>query len=287
MLKREQKRYCLYLHFSKTTGKVFYVGIGLLRRPFEKTKRSQFWNNVAKSEGFIAKIKYENLDWNEACYWEKFYISIYGRRDLGTGILVNMTSGGDGSVGHIGYWRNRKRPEVKNWLKSNYRPNYKDNPMPDRIREKIRKSLTGKKHKPESINKMKQREPWNKGLTGVQKSRKGIPTGHKMNDKTREALIKANTGRKMSEKQKIKMSGVHKGKVTSQEVKDKIRKALLGRKASEESRKKMSEACRQSWDRPGRREKKSSELKKRWQNEAYKENTKKSIIKSWTKRRAA
>src|SRR5688572_28480164 len=106
LIKRELKKYCLYLHYSATTGRVFYIGIGLTRRPFEKTKRSEFWRNVATKEGFIPVIKFQKLNWYEACHFEKFYIALYGRRDLGTGILVNMTSGGDGSVGHIGYWRN-------------------------------------------------------------------------------------------------------------------------------------------------------------------------------------
>jgi uncharacterized protein involved in tellurium resistance len=35
-----------------------------------------------------------NTIWEEACKKETFFISYYGRKDLGLGSLVNMTDGG-------------------------------------------------------------------------------------------------------------------------------------------------------------------------------------------------
>lgn len=41
---------------------------------------------------------YNDLDWKEAGELEKKLIEQFGRRDLGTGTLANMTAGGDGAI---------------------------------------------------------------------------------------------------------------------------------------------------------------------------------------------
>ena len=46
------------------------------------------------------RVLRSGLTWEKACEWEKFYIKHYGRIDLGTGILQNLTEGGDGVKGH-------------------------------------------------------------------------------------------------------------------------------------------------------------------------------------------
>ena len=45
------------------------------------------------------KILLEDISWTHACYAEKWCIKMYGRRDLKTGTLVNLTDGGDGVPG--------------------------------------------------------------------------------------------------------------------------------------------------------------------------------------------
>lgn len=46
------------------------------------------------------RVLRSGLTWEGACEWEKFYIKHFGRIDLGTGILQNLTEGGDGVKGH-------------------------------------------------------------------------------------------------------------------------------------------------------------------------------------------
>ena len=41
----------------------------------------------------------DNLQWEEACRLEILLIKKYGRKDLHTGTLVNLTDGGDGHKG--------------------------------------------------------------------------------------------------------------------------------------------------------------------------------------------
>lgn len=91
--------YYLYQHIRNDNGDVFYVGIGKGRRAKEKTKRSKYWKSIVKKTEYSIEIVRHFETRDEACEWEKLFISIYGRKDNGTGILANLTDGGDGSSG--------------------------------------------------------------------------------------------------------------------------------------------------------------------------------------------
>jgi len=79
----------------------FYVGIGALKRAYSKSKRSNHWNYVIKKAKYEVDILFSDLTWELACDKEKEFIKLYGRSDNGTGILVNHTDGGEGSIGVI------------------------------------------------------------------------------------------------------------------------------------------------------------------------------------------
>lgn len=89
---------CIYRHI-KNNGEVFYIGIGSLKRPYNKYKRSKFWKNITSKESYEIDILKKNLSWEEAYELEKILISYYGRRDLNKGTLVNHTDGGEGCSG--------------------------------------------------------------------------------------------------------------------------------------------------------------------------------------------
>lgn len=96
----KKKDTLIYIH-KKPCGTVFYVGIGNKKRPYVKTERSVFWNRIVDKYGYNIEILKYNLTWSEACELEVALISHYGRRDLGEGQLVNLTSGGEGAKGVI------------------------------------------------------------------------------------------------------------------------------------------------------------------------------------------
>lgn len=93
----EKREYYIYRHL-KPCGEVFYVGLSKSkRRAKDKSRRSKFWKSVvARFPSYEVQIICKNLTKEEAVELEETLISWYGRRDLGTGTLVNMTNGGDG-----------------------------------------------------------------------------------------------------------------------------------------------------------------------------------------------
>lgn len=96
------KEFCVYRHRRLDNNQVFYIGISNnLRRPYDKQGRNKYWKSIVAKAGFEAEILHYCDTWEEACDTEKLLIAYYGRKDLGTGILCNMTDGGDGIIGQI------------------------------------------------------------------------------------------------------------------------------------------------------------------------------------------
>jgi hypothetical protein len=91
--------YCVYTHTRKDTNKIFYIGVGNIRRPYSKVNRNKHWYHIANKHEYTVNITHRDLIWEEACAIERYLIAFYGRLDLKQGNLVNMTDGGDGAVG--------------------------------------------------------------------------------------------------------------------------------------------------------------------------------------------
>lgn len=95
------RKYYVYHHYRKDTGEIFYVGVGHSKRAYSKQSRNNYWHNIVNKCGYTIKIVKQDLTWEEACKEEKRLIKLYGRKDLGLGTLVNMTDGGDGTIGVV------------------------------------------------------------------------------------------------------------------------------------------------------------------------------------------
>lgn len=91
----------VYSHTRLDNNTIFYIGIGNeYKRAYSKHSRNFYWNNIVSKTDYKVDILFENLTWDEACKKEVELISLYGRKDLKKGLLVNLTEGGDGVKGH-------------------------------------------------------------------------------------------------------------------------------------------------------------------------------------------
>ena len=149
----------VYQHIRRDTNEVFYIGIGTSKkRATSYNARNCMWHNVvAKAGGYLHEIVADNLSWEEACSKERELIAKYGRRDINTGILVNMTDGGDGLNGYKPTTEsNLKRSLALTGKKKVYRKGYRKS-LSEEHKAKLRrpKSNTDNYKKPKSPEAIK------------------------------------------------------------------------------------------------------------------------------------
>ena len=85
--------------YLREDGTPYYIGKGLKNRKSKKHFRRNGKVFSPPSEDKILILK-QNLTEKEAFKHEIYMISVLGRKDLGTGILRNLTEGGEGSSGY-------------------------------------------------------------------------------------------------------------------------------------------------------------------------------------------
>lgn len=96
----------VYRHIRLDKNIPFYIGVGSddkgkYSRANSKAARNKHWNDVVNKHGYRVDIIIDDMLWNEALEKEVEFISLYGRVNSGTGILVNRTDGGEGFVGLV------------------------------------------------------------------------------------------------------------------------------------------------------------------------------------------
>jgi hypothetical protein len=104
-----------YLRKDRTP---YYIGKGIKYRIYSTNRKGI---KPPKDKSRIIFLK-QNLTEEEAFKHEKYMIAVFGRKDLGTGILHNKTDGGDGCSGAIRSEKTRKKLSEANKGKNN--PNY-------------------------------------------------------------------------------------------------------------------------------------------------------------------
>jgi hypothetical protein len=193
----------VYRHIRLDNGQPFYIGIGVnLDRAYNKTKRSIYWKIIVNTHNYEVEILFNNLTYEEAIEKEKEFIKLYGRINNNTGILVNLTDGGDGSIGYI--------PSKETLLK---------------IGEKSKGRIKTK----EQIEKWKSKMTFSKSQETKDKIRQSL-IGKKHTEERKENQRKLRLGKKLSEEAKRKLSEYWKGKKKgpfSEEHKQKLSEARI------------------------------------------------------------
>lgn len=121
----DNRRFYTYA-WLREDGTPYYIGKGTERRAYRGGGRKRN-RQPPKDKSRILILK-KNLTEEEAFKHEIYMIALYGRKDLGTGILINLTNGGDGIRGLKGFAFYRSpdgteqtmcRPgeEPKGWIK--------------------------------------------------------------------------------------------------------------------------------------------------------------------------
>ena len=161
-----------YLREDKTP---YYIGKGTGKRIYSTNKRIK----PPKDKSRIIFLK-QNLTEEEAFKHEVYMIDVFGRKDLGTGILVNMPTGGEGASGWVPSEENKKNIS-----------DAKKNPS-----EETRRKISDAKKNPS--------EKTRKKMSDVQK-------GKILTEETRRKISVANKDKILSEEHKKKISDAQKG----------------------------------------------------------------------------
>jgi hypothetical protein len=136
----------VYRHIRIDKNQPFYIGIGSKEdfyRAYEKRKRNKIWNNIVSKTEYTVDILFEDISWDEACKKEIDFIKIYGRINNKTGILSNLTDGGDGIYGVVRSLEHKEKLRIANTGKI----------VSEKTRQKLREANLGKKQSKETIEK--------------------------------------------------------------------------------------------------------------------------------------
>lgn len=108
-----QGKYYIYRHIRLDKNEPFYIGVGtktvkvhknaknetykeIYRRAYQRANRNEIWKKIVNKTKYIVEIIYESDNYNFIEQKEIEFIKLYGRKNLKTGILVNLTDGGKG-----------------------------------------------------------------------------------------------------------------------------------------------------------------------------------------------
>jgi len=144
----------VYQHIRNDTNEIFYIGIGsdtngTYRRANTKKGRNEHWHNVVNKAGYKVEILTDCITKELASDEEKRLIKLYGRKNNNTGILVNMTDGGEGTTGRFygPAWNKGKTNIYSEEIREKIRQANRDRIYTPETRRKLSEAKKGIKHK--------------------------------------------------------------------------------------------------------------------------------------------
>jgi hypothetical protein len=184
----------VYGHFKETDNSIFYIGIAKSTNRFtSKSNRNTYWKNISNKHGFYHKILFEYDRWEDCLKKEIELIHLYGRIDLKTGTLCNMTDGGEGCI--------NLSPESKKKMSEKLKGRQRS----DAYKASVKKRMTGRALSDETKRKMSEAHKkvdksylFNRVFSAehrenISKGKKGKPigVGKKLTERHKEAIGKA------------------------------------------------------------------------------------------------
>ena len=173
----------VYQHRRNDNSEVFYVGRGkTTKRAYSKLDRNKHWHNIVNKFGYTVEILFENLSWEQSGIEEMNLIKIIGRKNIGTGPLVNLTDGGEGMNNFI-FSNDAKEKMRKAKIGNTHGSGNKGQirgPRTDEVKEKISKGNKGRVHTEQSRLNMSKAHVGNKLPEAVKQKMRG-PRGPQKN----------------------------------------------------------------------------------------------------------
>jgi hypothetical protein len=202
--------YYVYAYLREKDNTPYYIGKGKGNRAYQKSHCVKVPKDKFKIIFYQIGLVEEN-----AFKLECAYIKLFGRKDLSTGILRNVTDGGDGA----------RNPSIE-------------------TREKLSKAQIGKKASIETKMKM------SNSRLGIKNHNYGKP----MTDETKQKLSKSKLGKRNSDESNEKRRKwniennwkppIRYNQNPSAEVRSKLSATHKGKPKSEEQRRKQSETMK-------------------------------------------
>lgn len=172
-----------YALISPLTNKPFYIGKGtkkryldhfteiIINKTYNKHKTNTIKQILSLKKDVLIEILFQSNNEKECFDKEIELIELYGRKNNKTGILTNLTNGGEGTSGHVPTKQNLKKMSIRNSGKGNPMFGKQHTVETRQIISKTRKqklkdgTIVPKKHSEEHKQKLRINNPGGKATS--------------------------------------------------------------------------------------------------------------------------
>jgi NUMOD3 motif-containing protein len=186
-----------------------------------------------------ARILIQNWESEEKAFeMEKWWIAFYGRKDLGTGCLRNLTDGGEGPSGFSESIRSKMSTSQKAAFAAGRIHGMLGKRHTEESKQKNAEAHRGKKHTKETCHKMSNSRKGHETSEAVRSKISASNMGHGFTPETLEKMRKAKLGRSLSEEHKQALREASKSRPPiSEETRQRLRAAAILREQIKSSKK--------------------------------------------------